>query len=49
MIASFDAGIHGVMPTGLVPLLQRIYRLHRSGDRSHAVDLFEKLSPCMPL
>jgi dihydrodipicolinate synthase/N-acetylneuraminate lyase len=43
MIASFDAGIHGFMPTGLAPLLQHIYRLHRDGSRNQAVELFEKL------
>lgn len=45
MIASFDAGIDGFMPTGLAPLLQHIYRLHRDGSRPRAVDLFERLSP----
>jgi dihydrodipicolinate synthase/N-acetylneuraminate lyase len=45
MIASFDAGIHGFMPTGLAPLLQAIYRLHRDGDRARAVSLFEQLRP----
>ncbi len=45
MIASFDAGVHGFMPTGLAPLLQHIYRLHRNGDRCCAVDLFERLAP----
>jgi dihydrodipicolinate synthase/N-acetylneuraminate lyase len=43
MIASFDAGIHGFMPTGLAPLLQHIYRLHRDGERQRAVELFERL------
>ena len=43
MIASFDAGIHGFMPTGLAPLLQHIYRLHRDGNRPRAVELFEQL------
>lgn len=45
MIASFDTGIHGFMPTGLAPLLQHIYRLHRDGDRQRAVELFERLAP----
>jgi len=45
MIASFDAGIHGFMPTGLAPLLQHIYQLHRGGERPQAVELFEQLGP----
>lgn len=45
MITSFDAGIHGFMPTGLAPLLQHIYRLHRDGNRQLAVELFERLAP----
>ena len=43
MIASFDAGIHGFMPTSLAPLMQHIYRLHRDGDRQRAIELFERL------
>ena len=45
MIASFDAGIHGFMPTSLAPLMQHIYRLHRDGNRQRAVELFERLAP----
>ena len=45
MIASFDAGIHGFMPTSLAPLMQHIYRLHRDGNRPRAVELFERLAP----
>lgn len=45
MIASFDAGIHGFMPTSLAPLMQHIYRLHRDGDRERAIELFERLDP----
>ncbi|MDO9306727.1 MAG: hypothetical protein Q7T75_02505 [Mesorhizobium sp.] len=33
------------MPTGLAPLLQHIYRLHRDGNRPRAVELFEQLGP----
>ena len=45
MIASFDAGVHGFMPTSLAPLMQHIYCLHRDGNRPRAVELFEQLAP----
>jgi 4-hydroxy-tetrahydrodipicolinate synthase len=45
MIASFEAGIHGFMPTSLAPLMQHIYRLHRDGNRARAVELFTRLAP----
>jgi dihydrodipicolinate synthase/N-acetylneuraminate lyase len=45
MIASFDAGIQGFMPTSLAPLMQHIFRLHRDGERQRAIELFEHLGP----
>ena len=45
MIASFDSGVHGFMPTSLAPLMQHIYCLHRDGNRPRAVELFARLAP----
>jgi 4-hydroxy-tetrahydrodipicolinate synthase len=47
MIDSFDRGVHGFMPSCLTPLLVRLYRLHRDGQRPLAQLLFERLLPLL--
>ena len=47
MIDTFDRGVHGFMPSCLTPLLGRLYRLHRDGQRPLAQLLFERLLPLL--
>lgn len=47
MIEALDRGVHVLMPTALHPLYVRIYRLHTSGRRQEARDLFDRVLPIL--
>ncbi len=47
MIEALDRGVHAVMPTALHALYVNIYRLHTSGQRLAARELFDQVLPIL--
>ena len=47
MIEALDRGVHAFMPTALHSIYVRIYRLHTSGQREAARELFDRLLPIL--
>lgn len=47
MIEALDRGVHAVMPTALYTLYVKIYRLHTSGQRLAARELFDQVLPIL--
>jgi 4-hydroxy-tetrahydrodipicolinate synthase len=47
MIEALDRGVHVLMPTALHAVYIRIYRLHTTGRRQEAVELFDRALPIL--
>ena len=46
LIEALDRGVHGVVPeSSMIPVYNRIFRLHRRGFRDQALSLFRRLLP----